>query len=162
MDIKEITPENYPYYGRIFCAYCGQPLYPRKYSKGHRLNWSCAGQKRYGADFCHGINVLDTVFKYWNFEGKIYIYEKTTERGLREYDYYKESYWKRHNKKKLKPQKAPELNDENYPYRFKIHCGICGDRLTLWQAYLEKQGCFPMAVQGTPGKRRAHLQERIC
>ena len=55
MDIKEITPENYPYYGRIFCAYCGQPLYPRKYSKGHRLNWGCAGQKRYGADFCHGV-----------------------------------------------------------------------------------------------------------
>ena len=40
------------------------------------LNWGCAGQKRYGADFCHGINVLDTVLKYWNFEGNIYIYEK--------------------------------------------------------------------------------------
>lgn len=132
MDIKEITPENYPYYGRIFCAYCGQPLYPRKYSKGHRLNWGCAGQKRYGADFCHGINVLDTVLKDWDFEGNVYIYEKTTERGLREYDYYKESYWKRHNKKKPVPQKAPELNDENYPFRFKIHCGICGDRLTRY------------------------------
>ena len=130
MDIKELKPENYPYMGKIFCAYCGRPLYPRIYSRGNRLNWGCAGKKRYGKDFCRGVNVLDTVLKSWDFEGNVYIYEKTVERGLREYDYYKESYWKRHNKKKAAPQTAPELNDENYPYRHKLHCGLCGGQLT--------------------------------
>jgi len=130
MAIKDTTNENYPYKGKIFCAECGQPLYPRIYSKGHRLNWGCSGRKRYGSSYCEGINVLDTVLHDWQIDGNIYIYEKTAERGLREYAFYKESYWKRSHKKKEPPVLAHELNDENYPYRFKIHCALCGSRLT--------------------------------
>ena len=130
MAVKDRTTENYPYRKKLFCAYCGQSLYPRIYSHGNRLNWGCAGQKRYGKAFCEGVNVLDTVVKGWGIDGNIYIYEKTDERGQREYAYYRESYWKRTHKRRVPENKAPELNDDNFPYRHKIHCGICGDRLT--------------------------------
>ncbi|MCR5355778.1 MAG: recombinase family protein [Lachnospiraceae bacterium] len=130
MDIKELNSENYPYKDHIFCAYCGQPLKRRVYSNGNRVNWGCSGHKRFGKEYCKGINVLDSTIKDWSFDGDIYIYEKSNERGLREYDYYKESYWKRYNKKKVPENKAPELNEENYPYWHKLHCGICGCRLT--------------------------------
>lgn len=127
---KDLTDENYPYKNRIFCAYCGQPLMRRVYSNGNRVNWGCSGQKRFGKAYCKGINVLDSTIKDWDFDGKIFIYEKTSKHGIREYAYYKESYWRRTHKKKVPENKAPALNDENYPYRNKICCGKCGGRLT--------------------------------
>lgn len=127
--IEEFTEENYPYLNRIFCAECGYPLYHRVYSNGNRLNWGCSGAKRYGKKFCKGVNIPDSVVRAWEFEGSIYIRERDTEKGIKQYTYTKEQSWKRRNKKKERVTGAPKLNDANYPYRKLLHCGCCGGKL---------------------------------
>ena len=127
--IEEFTEDNYPYMNRIFCAKCGHPLYRRIYSNGNRLNWGCSGTKRHGKSFCEGINIPDGVIrKAWHFDGNMYIDEKPSVKGTKEFTYLKESSWKRRHKKKV-PEAIPENTEEAYPYRKKIFCGLCGSRL---------------------------------
>ncbi len=118
-----------PYAGKLFCAYCGHRLQPRIYSNGNRMSWDCSGVKRFGKDFCQGINLPDVTAAEWNPDKSIYVYEKESDKGIREYDYYSESYWKREHKKKAYKSGAPELNEDNYPYMKKIYCASCGRRL---------------------------------
>ena len=127
--IEEFTEENYPYMNKIFCARCGHPLYKRIYSNGNRLNWGCSGTKRYGKSFCEGINIPDGVLRgAWHFDENMYIGEKPTEKGKKEFTYLKEASWKRRHKKK-EPEPIPENTETEYPYREKIFCGLCGSRL---------------------------------
>ena len=127
--IEDFTEENYPYMNRIFCAKCGHPLYRRIYSNGNRLNWGCSGTKRHGKSFCEGINIPDGVLrKAWHFDGNMYIDEKPSVKGTKEFSYLKESSWKRRHKKKV-PEAIPENTEDAYPYRKKIFCGLCGSRL---------------------------------
>ena len=127
--IEEFTEENYPYMNKIFCARCGHPLYKRIYSNGNRLNWGCSGTKRYGKSFCEGINIPDGVLRgAWHFDENMYIGEKQTDKGKKEFTYLKEASWKRRHKKK-EPEPIPENTETEYPYREKIFCGLCGSRL---------------------------------
>lgn len=127
--IEEFTEENYPYMNRIYCARCGHPLYKRIYSNGNRLNWGCSGTKRYGKSFCEGINIPDGVLRgAWHFGENMYIGEKQTDKGKKEFTYLKEASWKRRHKKK-EPEPIPENTETEYPYREKIFCGLCGSRL---------------------------------
>lgn len=131
--IEEFTEENYPYMNKIFCSKCGHPLYKRIYSNGNRLNWGCSGTKRYGRSFCDGINVPDGILrKEWKFDENIYIGEKPNDKGMKEFTYLKEKSWKRRHKKKIPVLDLPENTEENYPYRRKIYCGICGSRLVRY------------------------------
>ena len=132
MNVREFTEENYPYKDKLFCAECGHPLYPRAYSNGNRLCWTCSGKVRYGKSFCNGVNVLDSVVQSWNLESNAYVYEKRADKGRREYDYYSESYFKRTRKVKEPDRTVPELNEENYPYLNKVYCGLCGKKLVRW------------------------------
>ncbi len=120
---------EYPYKDFLFCAECGHPLYARIYSNGNRLNWGCSGQKRYGKAFCRGVNVPDGTARSWDLSAKAYVYEKTAERGFREYGFYSEGYWKRTHKKKERALTVPELNTDSYPYMRQIFCARCGGRL---------------------------------
>ena len=114
---------------RIYCARCGHPLYKRIYSNGNRLNWGCSGTKRYGKSFCEGINIPDRVLRgAWHFDENMYIGEKQTDKGKKEFTYLKEASWKRRHKKK-EPEPIPENTETEYPYREKIFCGLCGSRL---------------------------------
>ena len=58
------------YRAYLYCAYCGHPLYPRKYSNGNRLCCTCGGMSRYGKGFCRGVNVPDTFFKEQEISGE--------------------------------------------------------------------------------------------
>jgi len=113
----------------IFCAECGYPLYPRVYSHGNRLNWGCSGTKRYGKEFCVGINVPDSVIRGWDFGDSIYICTSDSGRGVRDFSYLKEQSWKRRHKKKRFQSEVPELTEEDYPYMKKLHCALCGNRM---------------------------------
>ncbi len=117
------------YERKLFCAYCGHRLQPRIYSKGNRMSWDCSGVKRFGKEFCRGINLPDVTAAEWNPDNNIYVYEKESDKGIREYGYYSESYWKRGYKKKVFESGVPELNEENYPYKNKIFCADCGSML---------------------------------
>lgn len=131
--IEEFTEENYPYMNKIFCSQCGFPLYKRIYSNGNRLCWGCSGMRRYGKDFCSGINIPDGILRdAWQFEEKIYIGIKSTDKGIKEFSYLKESSWKRRHKKKTPVSLLPENTEENYPYKRRIYCGICGSRLVRY------------------------------
>ena len=104
---------------KIFCARCGHPLYKRIYSNGNRLNWGCSGTKRYGKSFCEGINIPDGVLRgAWHFDENMYIGEKPTDKGKKEFTYLKEASWKRRHKKK-EPESIPENTETEYPYREK-------------------------------------------
>ncbi len=127
--VEERNMVNYPYKGRIFCAECGYPLYPRVYSHGNRLNWGCSGTKRYGKGFCAGINVPDSVIREWDFDGGIYIRMTDDGKGVKKFSYINEQSWKRRHKKKKFQSEVPELTEENYPYMKKLHCALCGSRL---------------------------------
>ena len=129
-EIKELTDENYPYRHKLYCAYCGHPLYPRTYSAGNRLNWGCSGMKRYGKKFCEGVNVPDSIIRGWDLTGNAYIYNKGNDKGLPEYAYYHESYWRRDHKKKTGKADVPALTEANYPYMNHIYCEKCGGKLT--------------------------------
>lgn len=130
--VKERSEENYPYKGKIFCAECGYPLYPRVYSHGNRLNWGCSGTKRHGKEFCAGINVPDSVIRGWDFGSSIYIRASDSGRGVRDFSYLKEQSWKRRHKKKKFRSEVPELTEGNYPYMKKLHCALCGNRLVRY------------------------------
>ncbi len=88
---------------------------------------------RYGKGFCKGVNVPDAFFKEQEISGDVYLYEKSREKGIREYAFYSESYWKRINKVK-EPGKdsIPELDKTNYPYMDKVFCADCGSRLVRY------------------------------
>lgn len=124
--------ENNHYKNKVFCAGCGYPLYPRTYSNGNRLSWGCSGQKRFGSEFCRGIHVPDGVIREWNNDGNIYIYEKTREKGVKEFAFHKESYWKRNNRKRKPVSEVPANTEKNYPYRKLIFCAKCGSRLVRY------------------------------
>ncbi len=128
--VEEMNDENYPYRNQLFCSICGHPLYPRVYSNGNRLNWGCSGTKRYGKKFCEGFNVPDGIVRAWDFEGNIYIRMTDDSKGVKNFSYLKESSWKRRHKKKVFKSELPEATEENYPYMKKLHCAICGYRLT--------------------------------
>lgn len=128
-EIKEFTEENYPYMNHIYCVECGYPLYRRVYSNGNRLCWMCSGQKRYGKEFCKGINVPDLIVREWDFDGDIYIREIGRKKGIKEFTYLKESEWHKKYRKKKFVSKVPKLCEENYPYLRKLYCEKCGSRL---------------------------------
>ena len=128
--IMEMNDENYPYRNKVFCSECGHPLYPRVYSNGNRLNWGCSGTKRYGKAFCEGVNVPDSVIREWNFENNIYIRVADDHKGRKEFVYLKEQSWKRRHKKKVHQSNVPKATVANYPYMKKLHCALCGSKLT--------------------------------
>ncbi len=128
--VAEMSDENYPYRIKLFCAECGHPLYPRVYSNGNRLNWGCSGMKRYGKGFCDGINVPDGIVRTWEFEDNIYIRRSDAGKGINGFSYLKESSWKRRHRKKVFKSDMPKATEEHYPYMKRLHCGICGYRLT--------------------------------
>lgn len=129
--IEEFTEENYPYMKHIFCAECGFPLYYRVYSNGNRLNWGCSGTKRYGKEFCKGINVPDSIIREWDFDGNIYVKMKDASRGIKEFSFIGELSWKRRHKKKVYASGLPKKATlEEYPYKNNLFCGRCGYRLT--------------------------------
>lgn len=128
--VMEMNDENYPYRSKVFCSECGHPLYPRVYSNGNRLNWGCSGTKRYGKAFCEGLNVPDSIIRAWNFEDNIYIRVADDSKGRKEFVYLKESSWKRRHKKKVHQSNVPKATVANYPYMKKLHCALCGNRLT--------------------------------
>lgn len=127
--IMDMSEENYPYMNKVFCAECGYPLYSRIYSNGNRLNWGCSGQQRFGVKFCRGVNIPDGVLRGWDIDGNVFIYERTREKGIKEFAFHRESYWKRRNKKKVHVSDVPANTAENYPYRRLIFCAECGSRL---------------------------------
>lgn len=128
--IREVTEENYPYKGHLFCAECGSPLKHRIYSNGNRMSWDCSGRARHGKEFCQGIHVPDTAVRQWIFDGNIYISVKNDRKSIKEFSYTKESSWKRRHKKKIFVRDGiPELTEENYPYLHRIFCAECGSRL---------------------------------
>ncbi len=120
------------YKDKLFCAYCGHPLYRRVYSNGNRICWICSGVSRYGKEFCAGVNVPDMTVYEWNITENAYVYLKTRKRGVCEYGFYSESYWRREHKKKKNDPYAPELNEDNYPYMNKLFCARCGSRLVRY------------------------------
>ena len=127
--VGENTEEIYPYKHKIYCAYCGHPLYRRVYSNGNRVSWGCSGQKRYHSGFCKGINVPDVVIREWgDIEENIYVREHVDKLGKVTFKYSTETAWKRKNKKKEKEKLVP-LTEANYPYYKKIFCKECGSRL---------------------------------
>lgn len=128
--VMEMNDENYPYRSKVFCSECGHPLYPRVYSNGNRLNWGCSGTKRYGKTFCEGLNVPDGVIRAWDFEDNIYIRVADDSKGRKEFVYLKELSWKRRHKKKAHQSDVPKATVANYPYMKKLHCALCGSRLT--------------------------------
>ena len=128
--VMEMNDDNYPYRSKVFCSECGHPLYPRVYSNGNRLNWGCSGTKRYGKTFCEGLNVPDSVIRKWNFEDNIYIRVADDSKGRKEFVYLKEQSWKRRHKKKLHRSNVPKATAANYPYMKKLHCALCGSKLT--------------------------------
>lgn len=129
--VAELNEENYPYMNRLYCAGCGYPLYRRVYSNGNRVCWGCSGMKRYGKDFCNGVNVPDGVVREWTFDGNIYIREKDRSKGRAEFSFVRESYWKRCNKKKTRETAIPpKATLEEYPYKDNIYCAECGYHLT--------------------------------
>ncbi|TCL60585.1 DNA invertase Pin-like site-specific DNA recombinase [Kineothrix alysoides] len=128
--VEDFSEENYPYRNKIFCAECGQPLYHRIYSNGNRLCWDCSGVKRYGKKYCKGINVPDSVIREWNFDENIFIKVADRSKGVKQFSYTKESSWRRRNKQKEYITTAPPCTQDNYPYISKIHCAICGSKLT--------------------------------
>ena len=125
--IQEVTEENYPYKGHLFCAKCGSLLTHRIYSNGNRMSWDCSGRTRHGKDFCDGIHVPDTAVRQWQFDGNIYISVKDSRKSIKEFSYTKESSWSRRHKKKEFVRDVPELTEENYPYYRSIFCA-CGIR----------------------------------
>lgn len=128
--IEDFTEKNYPYMNKIFCARCGYPLMRRIYSNGNRLNWGCSGTKRYGKKFCEGINIPDGILRAaWRFEENTYIGEKASDKGIKEFTYSKESSWKRRHKKKVPEKAVPDNTEENYPYKNRLFCGLCGSRM---------------------------------
>ena len=126
--IREVTEENYPYKGHLFCAKCGSPLTHRIYSNGNRMSWDCSGRRRHGKEFCDGIHVPDTAVRQWKFDGNIYISVKDSRKSIKEFSYTKESSWSRRHKKKEFVRDVPELTEENYPYYRSIFCAECGSR----------------------------------
>ena len=126
--IMEMNTENYPYMMLLFCSKCGHALYPRAFSNGNRLSWICSGAKRFGKQFCDGVNVPDSTIRGWTVDGNIYIYEKTRARGMPEFDFYRESYWKRSHTKKKPEKHYPDISE--HPYREYLHCAECGSRLS--------------------------------
>ena len=130
--VEEMTEENYPYKDRLFCAKCGWKLRPRVYSNGNRLNWGCSGTKCHTKEFCEGINIPDSVIREWDFDGNIYVFLKGDEKGTKEFSFYRESYWKRHNKVKKYKGDHTELSEENYPYMNRIFCKYCGSQLVRY------------------------------
>ena len=128
-EVGKLSEENYPYKEKLFCAECGLTLIRRVYSKGNRMNWGCSGTKRFGKSFCKGVNVPDSVVKGWEFGGNIYVYEKKSEKGKKEYGFYRESYWKRSHRIKKHISEVLDNTEENFPYKNRIFCRECGARL---------------------------------
>ena len=129
--IGPLDETTYPYMNRVFCAKCGYPLVRRVYSNGNRVTWECSGRQRFLRDFCEGINVPDSTIRSWGeFSGNIYINKETDDLGKTVFKHMMESTWKKTNKKKKRGQLAPELTEENYPYKKHLFCKHCGSRLT--------------------------------
>ena len=59
----------------------------------------------------------------------MYIGEKPTNKGIKEFTYLKESSWKRRHKKKIPGKLVPDNTEENYPYKNQLFCRLCGSRL---------------------------------
>ena len=152
--VKEMTDENYPYKNLLFCSYCGHPLYPRIYSDGNRLGWGCSGTKRYGKKFCKGINIPDSIIRGWGLDDKAYVYSKSEDKGLPEFSYHHEDYWKRSHKKKTAKVDVPALTKKNYPYMEHIFCGKCGSKLT--RHYNTNSGKVTWICNGYKHKGRSY------
>lgn len=69
----DLTEDNYPYMGRIFCKYCGSRL-RRIINKNGTITWICNGLSRKGKAFCKGIRIPDEKLKpLANMSGNFYI-----------------------------------------------------------------------------------------
>ena len=153
--IREVTEENYPYKGHLFCAKCGSPLTHRIYSNGNRMSWDCSGRRRHGKEFCDGIHVPDTAVRQWKFDGNIYISVKDSRKSIKEFSYTKESSWSRRHKKKEFVRDVPELTEENYPYYRSIFCAECGSRLVR---HIKKHGDIVWECNGRKRKGAAYCE----
>lgn len=153
--IREVTEENYPYKGHLFCAKCGSLLTHRIYSNGNRMSWDCSGRTRHGKDFCDGIHVPDTAVRQWQFDGNIYISVKDSRKSIKEFSYIKESSWSRRHKKKEFVRDVPELTEENYPYYRSIFCAECGSRLVR---HIKKHGDIVWECNGRKRKGAAYCE----
>ncbi|MCR5486344.1 MAG: recombinase family protein [Lachnospiraceae bacterium] len=123
--VMELTEENYPYKGRLFCAGCGHPLYPKVYNSGTRHCWICSGRRRFGKGFCNGINVPDAVLGCRGIKEDVYVMEKSREKGIPEYDLISGDSWRRIHQKK----EPPRVETGEFPYEGLLRCGLCGSKL---------------------------------
>lgn len=135
---SEVPEETPSYQNHIYCSNCGFPLYKKVYSNGNRICFSCSGQKRYGMNFCNGVNVPELILRSWDINEDVYVREATTEKGIKEYSYVSWNTWRRRHKKKKFLSELPKATEENYPYLKKIYCAACGSKLTRYVAKGEK------------------------
>ena len=126
-----LNDENYPYRHQLFCAGCGHRL--QRAVRAGRVLWECGGKARFTRDFCEGVTVTDDEVRSWLPlpEGGHYVFPITVKGKIIEHDHMPEEEWKKDHRKKIRlpAGSAPELNEENYPYRNRIFCKYCGSRL---------------------------------
>ncbi|MEA4922811.1 MAG: recombinase family protein, partial [Eubacteriaceae bacterium] len=69
----ELTKENYPYLGKVFCKKCGSRLSRRVNGSGE-VRWACLGRLKKGTDYCEGVVIPDSVLReIGEYENNIYI-----------------------------------------------------------------------------------------
>ena len=84
--VPELNADNYPYYGRLYCARCGSRL-TRKVNANNTVTWICDGYKRKGKEFCEGVSIPDKEIRsFGDLTGDIYISGKE-KNGKRSYSY---------------------------------------------------------------------------
>ena len=124
----DLTDENYPYRHQLFCAECGHRLI--RSVRAGRVLWECNGKTRFTQDFCSGVSVTDDEVLSWlPLDGPQYVFATIEKGKITGHDHMPESEWKKEHSKKTHTTKAPELNEENYPYMNRIFCKYCGSRL---------------------------------
>ena len=124
----ELTDGNYPYRHHLFCAECGHRL--TRSVRAGRVLWECNGKTRFTQDFCTGVSVTDDEVRSWlPLDGPQYVFATVEKGKITGHGHMPESEWRKDHSKKTHTTKAPELNEENYPYMNRIYCKYCGSRL---------------------------------
>ena len=120
--------DNFPYKDQLYCAKCGHRLM-RSYTGG-KNRWICSGKEKFTGSFCSGVSIPDELVRSWGaFSEDRYITE-TTDRGRVTVFTYEDSIsWHRNHTEKRHSHNAPELSEENYPYKDRIFCKYCGGKL---------------------------------
>ena len=123
---KTLDPEDkHPTYEHhLFCGMCGSRLVHR-YSGG-KNRWVCQGSQKFTKEFCPGVSITDDEIRSrGEFYKDIYITKDYEDK----YHYEDGEEWLRNHRVKKHVSRAPELNEENYPYMNKIFCKYCGSKL---------------------------------